>query len=88
MLIAVSSPGSAGAGRAAHEKSPTDASRNGLCHDRRCTDPAARKQSIKAKMVSCHLDDIAAGGATGMELRMHGGYIGPHCNRPRAPQQQ
>jgi hypothetical protein len=63
-------------------------SRNGLCHDRRCTDPAARKQSTKAKMVSCHLDDIAAGGATGMELRMHGGYIGPHCNRPRAPQQQ
>jgi lactoylglutathione lyase len=28
------------------------------------------------------------GGATGMELRMHGGYIEPHCYRPRAPQQQ
>src|SRR5205814_6209471 len=56
----------------------------GFCHDRRCTDPAARQQSPKAEMVSCHLDNIAAaappgycgGGAAGMELRMRGGYIG------------
>jgi hypothetical protein len=32
----------------------------GFCHDRRCTDPAARQQSSSAEMVSWHLDNIAA----------------------------
>jgi lactoylglutathione lyase len=37
----------------------------GFCHDRRCTDPAARQQSPKAQLVSCHLDNIAAAARPG-----------------------
>jgi catechol 2,3-dioxygenase-like lactoylglutathione lyase family enzyme len=65
ILIAVSSPASPGDCRAAHEKSPTGVFPYGLCHDRRCTDPAARQQSPKAEMVSCHLDNIAAAARPG-----------------------
>src|SRR5213076_2725036 len=36
-----------------------------FCHDHRCTDPAARQQSPKAEMVSCHLDNIAAAARPG-----------------------
>src|SRR5829696_1935802 len=61
ILIAVPSP-AAPAIAAPRTKKPYGRFPYGFCHDRRCTDPAARQQSPRAEMVSCHLDNIAAAG--------------------------